>query len=76
MKSIDKNAEARQLWLRQIQGLPLNLPNGCTVVRQSDFERSRIWRAVFIAAAVVVGIATFQPPTDQFQAPASLRVTA
>jgi anti-sigma-K factor RskA len=61
MRSIEMNTEARQTWLRLEQGLPVEPADDHTVVRQSDFEKSNIWRAVFIAAAIVVGIALFQP---------------
>ncbi|MET3172139.1 UNVERIFIED_ORG: hypothetical protein ABIC72_006593, partial [Burkholderia sp. 1988] len=61
MKNIEMNGEARQSWLRREQGLPVEPADGYTVVRQSDFEKSKVWRAVFIAAAIAVGVALFQP---------------
>ena len=64
MRSIDSiewNGEARRTWLRIEQGLAVEPPDGHTVVRQSDFEKSKVWRAVFIAAVIVVGISLFQP---------------
>jgi hypothetical protein len=67
MRSIEKNTEARQRWLRLEQGLPTEPVDGYTVVRQSDFEKSKVWRAIFIAAAIVVGITLFQP--DAVDAP-------
>ena len=77
MKSIEMNAEARQTWLRLEQGLPVEPIDGHTVVRQSDFEKSKIWRAVFIAAAIAVGVAVFQPPpVDTPSTTASARTTA
>jgi hypothetical protein len=80
MKSIDSiemNAEARQTWLRLEQGLPTEPAEGYTVVRQSDFEKSKVWRAVFIAAALVVGITLFQPTAVDAPSPtAPPRTTA
>jgi len=77
MKSIEMNAEARQTWLRLEQGLPIEPVDGHTVVRQSDFEKSKVWRAVFIAAAIAIGIALFQPaPVDTPSPVASARTTA
>ncbi|AXE92883.1 hypothetical protein [Paraburkholderia terricola] len=77
MKSIEMNGEARQSWLRREQGLPTEPADGYTVVRQSDFERSRIWRAIFIAAAIAVGIALFQPaPADAPPATVPAKATA
>ncbi|MDR6408523.1 UNVERIFIED_ORG: hypothetical protein ABIC62_001913 [Burkholderia sp. 1595] len=77
MKSIEMNGEARQSWLRREQGLPTEPADGYTVVRQSDFEKSRVWRAIFIAAAIAVGIALFQPaPADAPTATAPARATA
>ncbi|WP_035546390.1 hypothetical protein [Burkholderia sp. 9120] len=61
MKSVDKHSPVRQAWLRSIQGLPSDIPEGFTIVRQSDFEKSTVWRAVFVFAAVVIGITLFQP---------------
>lgn len=74
MKSIDSiemNAQARQRWLRLEQGLPIEPVDGFTVVRQSDFEKSKVWRAVFIAAAIVVGITLFQPAAIDAPSPTS-----
>ena len=69
MRSIDSiewNGEARRTWLRIEQGLAVEPPDGHTVVRQSDFEKSKVWRAVFIAAAIAVGVSLFQPqPADR-----------
>ncbi|MBK3841847.1 hypothetical protein [Paraburkholderia aspalathi] len=77
MKSTEQNAEARQRWLRLEQGLPIEPVDGFTVVRQSDFEKSKVWRAVFIAAAIVVGITLFQPAAvDAPSRAASPRTTA
>jgi len=77
MRSIEMNTEARQRWLRLEQGLPTEPADGYTVVRQSDFEKSRIWRAIFIAAAIAVGVALFQPaPADAPPAIAPARATA
>jgi hypothetical protein len=77
MKNIEMNKEARQSWLRSEQGLPVEPADGYTVVRQSDFEKSRIWRAVFIAAAIAVGVALFQPaPADAPSATVPARATA
>ncbi|WP_035552154.1 hypothetical protein [Burkholderia sp. 9120] len=74
MKSVDKHSPARQAWLRSIQGLPTEIPEGFTIVRQSDFEKSTVWRAVFVFAAIVIGISLCQP--DQAEAPLSTyRVT-
>lgn len=75
MKSIDKNAEARQLWLRRLQGLSVETTEQHAATRQSDFERSSVWRAVFIAAAVAIGIAAFQPTPTQTEPPATVRTT-
>jgi hypothetical protein len=76
MKSIEMNAEARRTWLRLEQGLPIEPVDGHTVVRQSDFEKSKVWRAVFISAAIAVGIALFQPaPVDTPPRTASARTT-
>lgn len=79
MKSIDSiemNAEARQTWLRLEQGLPTEPVEGHTLVRQSDFEKSKVWRAVLIAAAIAVGIALFQPaPVDAPSPTAPARTT-
>jgi hypothetical protein len=61
MRDIELNAEARRTWLRLEQGLPVEPTDGHTVVRQSDFEKSKIWRAVFIAAVITAGVALFQP---------------
>lgn len=80
MKSIDSiemNVEARQRWLRLEQGLPIEPVDGYTVVRQSDFEKSKVWRAVFMAAAIVVGITLFQPAAIDAPSPkAPPRTTA
>ena len=77
MKSTEQNAEARQRWLRLEQGLPIEPVDGFTVVRQSDFEKSKVWRAVFIAAAIVVGITLFQPSAIDAPSPtAPPRTTA
>ncbi|HVI90689.1 MAG TPA: hypothetical protein VM659_20495 [Dongiaceae bacterium] len=77
ISSMESNAEARQRWLRLEQGLPTEPADGYTVVRQSDFEKSRVWRAVFIAAAIAVGVALFQPaPADAPPATAPARATA
>ncbi|CAN7440083.1 hypothetical protein [Paraburkholderia terricola] len=77
MKNIEMNEEARQSWLRSEQGLPTEPADGYIVVRQSDFEKSRVWRAVFIAAAIAVGVALFQPaPADAPSASAPARATA
>ncbi|MDR6482904.1 hypothetical protein [Paraburkholderia terricola] len=77
MKNIEMNGEARQSWLRREQGLPVEPADGYTVVRQSDFEKSKVWRAVFIAAAIAVGVALFQPaPADAPPATAPARATA
>ncbi len=77
MKSIEMNAEARQTWLRLEQGLPIEPVDGHTVVRQSDFEKSKVWSAVFIVAAIAAGIALFQPtPVDTPSPVASARTTA
>ncbi|WGS50833.1 hypothetical protein LFL96_04825 [Paraburkholderia sp. D15] len=74
MKSVDTNSPARQAWLRSIQGLPTEIPEGFTIIRQSDFEKSAAWRAVFVFAAIVIGITVFQP--EQAQPPRSTyRVT-
>lgn len=64
MKSVEKNAEARQAWLRQMQGLSPDITSGHTAYRQSDFEKSKIWRAVFIAA-FIIGIVNFVEPAPQ-----------
>ncbi|MGC2970376.1 hypothetical protein [Paraburkholderia aspalathi] len=75
--SIEMNAQARQRWLRLEQGLPTEPVAGYTVVRQSDFEKSKVWRAVFIAAAIVVGITLFQPAAIDAPSPtAPPRTTA
>jgi hypothetical protein len=74
MKNIDTNVAARQLWLRQLQGLPTAPPDGYTIIRQSDFERSTVWRAVFIAAVIVIGVSLFQP--SQFDALVKINATA
>ena len=77
ISSMESNAEARRAWLRREQGLPTEPADGYTVVRQSDFEKSKVWRAVFIAAAIAVGIALFQPaPADAPSATAPARATA
>ena len=80
MKSIDSiemNVEARQRWLRLEQGLPIEPVDGYTVVRQSDFEKSKLWCAVFMAAAIVVGITLFQPAAIDAPSPtAAPRTTA
>ncbi|MFP3611362.1 hypothetical protein SB778_14745 [Paraburkholderia sp. SIMBA_050] len=77
MRSIEMNTEARQRWLRLEQGLPTEPADGYIVVRQSDFEKSRIWQAVFIAAAIAVGVALFQPaPADAPSVTAPARATA
>lgn len=74
MKSVDKHSPARQAWLRSIQGLPTEIPEGFTIVRQSDFEKSKAWRAVFVLAAIVISVTVFQP--DQARSPLSTyRVT-
>lgn len=54
MKSIEMNAEARQAWLRREQGLPAKRPSARDPSRQSDFEKSWAWRAVFVFAAFVI----------------------
>jgi hypothetical protein len=72
MKSVDSietNTEARQAWLRREQGLPTEPADHETVVRKSDFEKSAVWRAVFITAAIVVGIALFQPTPEETPPP-------
>ncbi|MFM0660113.1 hypothetical protein [Paraburkholderia sediminicola] len=76
MKSIEMNAEARQSWLRREQGLSTEPSDGYTVVRQSDFEKSKVWRAVFVAAAIAVGITLFQAaPVDTPSPTAPARTT-
>lgn len=65
MKSLpDHHTPARKAALRQMQGLPFAIPPGHTAYRQSDFEDSKLWRYVFIAA-FAVGVARF------FEAPAA-----
>ncbi|MGF7130503.1 hypothetical protein P3T40_001978 [Paraburkholderia sp. EB58] len=54
MKSIELNAEARRAWLRREQGLPPESHTGNDPSQQSDFEKSRVWRAVFVFAALVI----------------------
>lgn len=77
ISNIEMNTEARQTWLRQEQGLPTEPSEGYTVVRQSDFEKSKVWRAVFVAAAIVIGITLFQPAAIDAPSPtASPRTTA
>ncbi len=72
----DHHTTARIAALRQMQGLPFVIPTDHTAYRQSDFERSKVWRYVFIAA-FVVGVARFfeAPPASTPQpavhAPAS-----
>ena len=66
MKSVEKNAEARQAWLRKMQGLSLDIPSGHTAYRQSDFEKSKVLRAVFVAAFVIgiVNLIESAPQSD------------
>ena len=71
INSIEMNTEARQTWLRLEQGLSTEPAEGYTVVRQSDFEKSKVWRAVFIAAAIVIGITLFQPAAIDAPSPAA-----
>lgn len=54
----DHHTAVRIAMLRQMQGLPFAIPPGHTAYRQSDFENSKLWRYVFIAA-LAVGIARF-----------------
>lgn len=61
MKSIELNAEARHAWLRREQGLPPESPVGHEPSNQSDFEKSRVWRAVFVFAALVIIASLFAP---------------
>lgn len=62
MKSLpDHHTPHRIAALRQMQGLPFTIPTGHTVYRQSDFEKSKVWRYVMILA-FVVGIAALAEP--------------
>jgi len=66
MKSLrDHHTAHRIVELRKMQDLPFRIPPGYTVYRQSDFEKSKLFRYVFIFG-FVVGLATlFEPdPTN------------
>lgn len=67
----DHHTDARIAALRQMQGLPFDIPAGQTVFRQSDFEQSKIWRCVFIAA-FVVGIASLCEPEPKPATPTAV----
>ena len=69
MKSIDKNAQARQTWLRQEQGLPFEVPPDHTVYRQSDFERTPIWRLTMVATFVVIVTNALSPAPQTAEVP-------
>lgn len=62
---IDHHTADRIATLRQMQGLPFAIPPGHTAYRQSDFEKSKLWRYVMIAGFVVGINALFEKaPTD------------
>jgi len=58
----DSAGNARRTWLRAVETEP--------PAAQSDFERSAIWRGVFVAAFIVTVInIPVSPPTVQTRAP-------
>ncbi|KVN35585.1 hypothetical protein WJ63_36760 [Burkholderia pyrrocinia] len=72
MNPTDLNAEARQDWLRDEQS-PRITPS--EPARQSNFEKSAIFRWTFIAALLFIAVNVFQDgPVDE--PPATYRVTA
>lgn len=71
----DHHTPARIAMLRQMQGLPFAIPPGHTAYRQSDFENSKLWRYVFIAA-FAVGTARFFEVPPAPVAPAAVHAPA
>jgi hypothetical protein len=66
----DHHTAARIATLRAMQGLSFDVPAAHTVYRQSDFEKSKVWRYVFIAG-FVVGISALFEPEPQPVVPAA-----
>ena len=62
MKSLpDHHTASRIATLREMQGLSFDVPADHTVYRQSDFEKSRVWRYVFGLGLVVIIAALLEP---------------
>lgn len=77
MKSLpDHHSAHRIAALRAMQGLPFRIPPGYTVYRQSDFERSKLFRYVFILGFVVGLAALFEPDPTSRPATPSVEQTA
>ena len=84
MKSLpDHHTAHRVVELRKMQGLPFGVPPGYTIYRQSDFEKSKLFRYVFIFGFVVGLAALFEPdptsrpaiPSAEQSAPAAVHAT-
>ncbi|CDY77978.1 hypothetical protein BGLT_06784 [Caballeronia glathei] len=71
----DFRTSARIARLREMQGLPPEIPLGHTIYRQSDFEKSKLWRAVFIAAFVIGIVNLVEPAPRSDPAPATAHDT-
>ncbi|WP_213766768.1 hypothetical protein [Caballeronia sp. dw_19] len=62
MKNLfDHHTAHRIAALRKMQGLPFDIPPGHTVYRQSDFEKSKVWRYVIRCGLVVIIAVLFEP---------------
>jgi len=73
MKSLpDHHTAHRVAKLRKMQGLPFRIPPGYAVYRQSDFEKSKLFRHIFIFGFVVGLAALFESdPTSPPATPAA-----
>jgi hypothetical protein len=57
----DHHTTARIAALRSMQGLSFDVPADHTVYRQSDFEKSKVWRYVIGLGLVVIIAALLEP---------------